>query len=66
MGARNIRQINLVATITGLKEDKESHLVTLAIFQVGISDWGRFDENGLDTKNPNFPYRSLSHMKQNK
>merc|ERR1712112_655544 len=30
---------------------------TRNVRQVGISDWGRFDENGLETKNPNFPYR---------
>ena len=30
------------------------------IVQVGISDWGRFGENGVEIKNPNFPYRLLA------
>ena len=25
--------------------------------QVGISDWGKYGENGAETQNPSFPYR---------
>jgi len=34
---------------------------TRNIRQVGISDWGRFGENGVEIKNPNFPYRLRFH-----
>jgi len=34
---------------------------TRNIRQVGISDWGRFGENGVEIKDPNFPYRLRFH-----
>ena len=35
--------------------------MVIMIVQVGISDLGRFGENGVEIKNPNFPYRLLSN-----
>ena len=34
--------------------------MVIMMVQVGISDLGRFGENGVEIKNPNFPYRLLS------
>jgi len=34
---------------------------TRNIRQVGISDWGKYGENGAETQNPSFPYRLRFH-----
>merc|ERR1719339_238220 len=34
---------------------------TRNIRQVGISDWGKYGENGVETANPSFPYRLRFH-----
>jgi len=34
---------------------------TRNIRQVGISDWGKYGENGAETANPSFPYRLRFH-----
>jgi len=56
--SNHIPKISFAKTATlGLK----FATATRNIRQVGISDWGKYGENGVETANPSFPYRLRFH-----
>ena len=62
-GSKNIRQVFLILIdiiiVIIITSSSSSSSSSSQWYQVGLSDWARFDENGTESVNPIFPYRSF-------